>query len=255
MPLLVEPPVSLQVSEGEASENVRVYLVEDQTVLRECLIASLELAPGVVMIGEAPDAERGLEDHRIADADVVVMDVGLPGMNGIEATRRLKEKRSDLRVVILTAHEDDYRNAAISAGADAYLQKSCSREELLNGIRLAVASAPHTQTVILQVVATESMGRVVELVRDLRQEPNFKLLQIDGNFSTRVSMSVALRGALDLPQVLLAMDSIAEVGTLRLPSTKRGDSAITVRLVKGPTDNEALRSADDDGQLSFRGLT
>ncbi len=252
--MVLDPPVAPQASNGEVSESVRVYLVEDQTLLRECLVASLELAPDVVMIGGAADAETALEDHRIGFTDVVVMDIGLPGMNGIEATRRLKERRSDLRVVILTAHENEYLNAAISAGADAYLQKSCSREELLHGIRLAVASAPYTQTVILQVVATESRGRMVELVRDLRQEPSFKLLEIDGNFGTRVSISVALRGELDLPQVLLAMDGVAEVGTLRLPSTKRGDAAITVRLVQGPTDNEALYSADEDGQLSFAGL-
>lgn len=251
--MVLESPVALEASDDEVSEPLRVYLVEDQTVVRECLVDSLELAPDVVMVGEAPDAERALEDHRIADTDVVIMDVGLPGMNGIEATRRLKEKRSDLRVVILTAHENEYLDAAIGAGADAYLQKSCSREELLQGIRVAVASAPYTQNVIVQVVA-ESMGRVVELVRDLRHEPNFKLLQIDGNFSTRVSISVALRGTLDLPQVLLAMDSVAEVGALRLPSTKRGDAALTVRLVKGPTDNEALCSADEDGQLSFEAL-
>ena len=250
--MVLESPVALEASDDEVSEPLRVYLV-DQTVVRECLVDSLELAPDVVMVGEAPDAERALEDHRIADTDVVIMDVGLPGMNGIEATRRLKEKRSDLRVVILTAHENEYLDAAIGAGADAYLQKSCSREELLQGIRMAVASAPYTQNVIVQVVA-ESMGRVVELVRDLRHEPNFKLLQIDGNFSTRVSISVALRGNFDLPQVLLAMDSVAEVGTLRLPSTKLGDAALTVRLVKGPTDNEALFSADEDGQLSFEAL-
>ncbi len=254
MPLLLDPPVALQASDGEVSESVRVYLVEDQTVLRECLVASLALAPDMVIIGEAADAESALEDHRIGFTDVVVMDIGLPGMSGIEATRILKERRSDLRVVILTAHDNDYLNAAIGAGADAYLQKSCSREELLHGIRLAVASAPYTQTVVLQVVATESMGRVVELVRDLRQEPNLKLLEIDGNFSTRVSISVALRGKLDLPQVLLAMDGVAEVGTLRLPSAKRGDAAITVRLVNGPTDSEAFYSADEDGQLSFGGL-
>ena len=253
MPLTLDRPVAQQASDGEVSEPLRVYLVEDQTVIRECLIDSLELAPNVVMIGEAPDAELALEDHRIADTDVVVMDVGLPGMNGIEATRRLKEKRSDLRVVILTAHEDEYLDAAIGAGADAYLQKSCSREELLQGLRAGVASAPHTQNLIVQVVA-ESIGRVVELVRDLRQEPNFKLLRIDGNFSTRVSISVALRGPLDLPQVLLAMNSVAEVGVLRLPSTKLGDAALTVRLVKGPTDSEALCSADEYGQLCFAGL-
>ena len=252
--MVLDPSVAQPASDGEESQRLRVYLVEDQTVLRECLVASLELAPDVIMIGEAPDAERALEDLRIADTDVVLMDVGLPGMSGIEATRRLKERKSGLRVVILTAHENEYLDAAISAGADAYLQKSCSRQELLHGIRVADASPPHPQTVILQVVPPDSMGRVVELVRDLRQEPNFKLLQIDGNFSTRVSISVALRGPLDLPQVVLAMDSVAEVGTLRLPSAEPGDAAITVRLVKGPTDNEALCSADEDGQLSFAGL-
>ncbi len=69
-----------------------------------------------------------------------------------------------------------------------------------------------------------------------------------------MSISVALRGPLDLPQVLLAMDSVAEVGAQRLPSTKHGDAAITVRLVNGPTDNESLRSADEDGQLPLAGL-
>ena len=100
--MLLDPPVALQASDGEVSESVRVYLVEDQTVLRECLVASLALAPDMVIIGEAADAESALEDHRIGFTDVVVMDIGLPGMSGIEATRILKERRSDLRVVILT---------------------------------------------------------------------------------------------------------------------------------------------------------
>ncbi len=248
--MLHDAPVPLQASDGEVSELVRVYLVEDHTIVRECLVAFLEIAPDMVITGEAPDAERALEDPRIADTDVVVIDVGLPGINGVEATRRLKEKNSDLRVVVLTGHDNEHRVAAIMAGADAYLQKSCPREELLHAIRVAAASAPYTQKVILQVEPTTSMGRVVELVRDLLREPNFKLLEIDHNFS-RVSISVALRGSLDLPHVLLRMDSVAEVGTLRLPSTEGGDPAMTVGLVKGPTDNEALRAADENGQLSL----
>ena len=79
MPLLLDPPVALQASDGEVSESVRVYLVDDQTVLRECLVASLALAPDMVIIGEAADAESALEDHRIGFTDVVVMDIGLPG--------------------------------------------------------------------------------------------------------------------------------------------------------------------------------
>ena len=160
MPLLLDAPAALQASDDEVPAPLRVYLVEDQTVLRECLVASLELAPGVVMVGEAADAERALEDHRITDTDVVVMDVGLPGMNGIEATRRLKEKRSDLRVVILTAHENDYLNAAISAGADAIMIHS--REKSPDEIRLFCAEYRKISTRVPLVAVPSSYSSIKE---------------------------------------------------------------------------------------------
>ena len=244
-----------------------VYLVEDQTVLREALGASLEIEPGFHLIGQAPDAEQALEDIRILEADVVLIDIGLPGMNGIEATRRLKENHSYLSIVILTAHGDEYLESALDAGAVGYLQKSCTREELLQGIRVAAAGAPHTETVRLRVEVTGSVERVVDLVRVLRQDPDFKLLQIQGNFNwltgwqhpdhdtlKRVDICVGLRRLVDAARALLAMEGVIEVGTVRLASSGDEEAVVTVRLAGGPNDRQALSSAGENGQLSLESL-
>lgn len=264
---LSDDPLAQQTPDHRTEDRYGVYLVEDQTVLRDALGASLEIEPGFQLIGQAPDAERALEDITILEADVVLMDIGLPGINGIEATRRLKENHSYLSIVILTAHGDEYLESALDAGAVGYLQKSCTREELLQGIRVAAADAPHTAPVSLRVEVTGSVERVVDLVRELRQDPDFKLLQIRGNFSwltgwqhpdhgtpKRVDICVGLRRLVDAAQALLAMEGVIEVGTVRLTSSGDEEAAVTVRLAGGLNDRRALSLAGENGQLSFESL-
>ncbi len=130
---LPDDHLAQQTPNQRTEDRLGVYLVEDHTVLREALGAWLDIEPGFQLIGQAPDGEHALGDITIRDADVVLMDIGLPGMNGIEATRRLKENHSYLSIVILTAHGDEYLESALDAGAVGYLQKSCTREELLQG--------------------------------------------------------------------------------------------------------------------------
>ena len=251
---LPDDHLAQQTPDHPKEDRLGVYLVEDQTVLREALGASLEIEPGFKLIGQAPDGEQALEDVRILEADVALIDIGLPGMNGIEATRRLKENHSSLSIVILTAHGDEYLESALDAGAVGYLKKSCTREELLQGMRVAAASAPQTETVRLRVEVTVSVERVVDLVRELREDSDFKLLQIQGNFSERVDICVGLRGLVDAAQALMAMDGVIEVGTVRLASTGDEEAAVTVSLAGGLNDHQALSSAGENGQLSFESL-
>ena len=112
-----------------------VALVDDQDLVRTGFRMILSVEDDIELVGEASD---GLSATRLVEKlapDVVLMDVQMPTMDGIEATRRIVE-RSDARVVILTTFErDDYLFAALEAGASGFLLKSCSADELVGAIR------------------------------------------------------------------------------------------------------------------------
>ena len=125
----------------QTSSQIRVYHVEDQPTLREVLKALVELEPDIELVGSAGDAEMALHELRDLDVDVVLMDIRLPGIDGIEATRFLHESRPDVAVVMLTSYEDEFVGPALEAGAIGYVIKSCTRKQLMEAIRDACASA------------------------------------------------------------------------------------------------------------------
>ena len=118
-------------------ETIRVYLVEDELLLRESLKASLDLEAEIVVMGEAGEASEALDQIKHLDVDVVLMDIGLPGMSGIEAIRRIKENGPCPAVLALTSYKADYLEQAIEAGGDGYMLKSSNRKQLVAAVRLA----------------------------------------------------------------------------------------------------------------------
>ena len=90
--------------------------------------------PDIQVIGEAANGELAIEFIKKVQPDVVIMDAFMPGMNGLEATRIIKKKWKDIRVVILTLHED-IREEALASGADAFLVKGCPPDKLIDEIR------------------------------------------------------------------------------------------------------------------------
>ena len=127
---------SMRTMQQQATSKMRVYLVEDQALLRETLSAMLKEEPRIEVVGEAEDAMQALQELETLDADAVLMDILLPGIDGIEATRLLKEKRPDLAVV-LASHDGEYFEAAIEAGATGYIMSSCTPEQLVRVALLA----------------------------------------------------------------------------------------------------------------------
>lgn len=121
----------------QATSKIRVYLVEDQTLLRETLGTMLMTDPELEVVGSSADAEHALLELETLAVDAVLMDILLPGMGGIEATRLLKEQHADLAVVVLTSYQGEYFEAAIEAGATGYIMKSCQPEQLVQAVRLA----------------------------------------------------------------------------------------------------------------------
>jgi PAS domain S-box-containing protein len=141
--LMALPPKQDQeadLPEKEApDEGIRVLLVDDHRILREGLARLLKGEPDIEIVGEAED---GLEAVELADAlipDVVVMDINLPKMNGIEATRRLRRKNPSVKVVALSMHsEEDIKTRMREAGAEAYILKGAPAIELVEAIRTCV---------------------------------------------------------------------------------------------------------------------
>jgi len=116
--------------------KIRVVIVDDHLIVRQGLKQILELEPDIAVVGEA---ENGLDCLKVIEGarpDLVFMDLRMPGVSGIEATRLVCEKFPETRVIVLTIYEDDaYVKEAIRAGAKAYVLKKAKREELVRVVR------------------------------------------------------------------------------------------------------------------------
>jgi two-component system, NarL family, response regulator LiaR len=130
-----------------------VFLVEDHAFTRDGLRVAIEREPGLHVIGEARSGEEALEALLTISAEVVVMDIGLPGIDGIEACRRLKQQQPTVRVVMLTAHQlENQVLAALASGADAYCLKSTDPAGLIVAINAAVLGSAYLDPQIAHVV-------------------------------------------------------------------------------------------------------
>ncbi len=119
-----------------ASPAIRICLVDDQRLIRDGLRLLLELEDGLEVVGEAENGAAALEAYRALQPDVLLMDIRMPGMDGVEATRRLLDRWPMARVIILTTFDDDaYIFDALRAGALGYLLKDISGPELGAAVR------------------------------------------------------------------------------------------------------------------------
>ena len=114
-------------------ETIRLLLVDDQRLMRDGLRTLLELEPDLEVIGEAENGEIALKLFPELSPDVVLMDIRMPVMDGVEATRLIKERWPEVRVIVLTIHAS-CRADALTAGADAFLIKGCTVADLLKAI-------------------------------------------------------------------------------------------------------------------------
>ncbi len=119
---------------------IRVLIADDQDLVREGLRMLLEAEPDLAVAGEAGDGGQALAQARLLDPDVILMDVRMPGMNGIEATSRLVQAGSRARILMLTTFNlDEYVYQALKAGASGFLLKDASREQLTGAVRAVAA--------------------------------------------------------------------------------------------------------------------
>jgi NarL family two-component system response regulator LiaR len=136
---------------------IRVLLADDHVLVRQGIREFLEDEDDIEVIAEADDglgAVRLAQEHQ---PDVAVLDIRMPEMTGVEATRRIKARSPDVRILVLTAYDDDpYVFAVLQAGADGYVLKSSSADELVRAVRTVYGGSP--------ALSPEVAGKVIEQV-------------------------------------------------------------------------------------------
>src|SRR5215212_9627930 len=116
-------------------EKIRILIADDHPVFRFGLRALLNAMPDTEVVGEVTSGEDVLALAASVRPDIILMDVNMPGVNGIEATRRLREANLDIRILMVTMLEDDSVFAAMRAGARGYVVKGAEPGEILRAIR------------------------------------------------------------------------------------------------------------------------
>lgn len=126
------------MAQGSESESIRVLLADDHKILRDGLANLLREQPDILLVGEVGDGQAAVDRARELHPDVIVMDITMPKLTGIEATRLITREMPDVRVIGLSMHEhEDMASAMQNAGAVNYLTKDGDVEALIRAIREA----------------------------------------------------------------------------------------------------------------------
>jgi two-component system, NarL family, response regulator LiaR len=135
---------------------IRIVIAEDHAFVQEGTRRLLDMEPDMHVIGVAPDGVEAIEIVERLDPTLVLMDISMPRMDGIEATRRIRAMKPELPILILSAYDDDqYVFALVEAGAAGYLLKDIRREELVDAIR----SVSRGESVLHPTIARKVMQR------------------------------------------------------------------------------------------------
>lgn len=151
--------------DADAPAVVRVVLVDDHAILRQALGAMLTELAGVAVVGEAGSAEEALEVVAEKQPDIVLMDLTMPGMGGIAGTERIRREHPQVRIVVLSMHEDEeHVKRALVAGASGYVLKTAEAPELQTALRAAAQgqvylSEPARERVVMGYVRMASEHR------------------------------------------------------------------------------------------------
>ena len=141
------------------SEQIKVMLVDDHAVVRMGFKMLLESAPDIKVVAEAENGEQGIRAYVEHAPDVVVMDITMPGIGGLEAIERIIAKDSHARLLVLSAHEDSvHPKRVLNAGALGYLTKRSAPEELIKAIRTVAGNKRYLEASVAQQMAIQQLS-------------------------------------------------------------------------------------------------
>jgi two-component system, NarL family, response regulator LiaR len=179
------------------ADAIRVLLVDDHAVVREGLRNFLALQDGLEIVGEASDGAEAIEQAERLEPDVILMDLVMPGLDGIGAMRQLRVRSPGSRVIVLTSFLEDERVLpAIQAGAAGYLLKNVAPAELARAIRAAHAGEaiidPTAAARLVHAIADDVRPRIEEPERLTRRERDVLELIARGQSNKRIALELGI---------------------------------------------------------------
>ena len=142
------------------SRTLRVLLADDHLTVRHGLKLLIDSQPDMTVVSEASDGKAAIQQAKELKPDVIVMDISMPGMNGLVATRELKRIQPDAAIITLTRHGDDaYLQELLRAGVSGYVLKQSPSTELLQAIRAAAAGGQYIDSALTSRVTAGFLGR------------------------------------------------------------------------------------------------
>ena len=134
--------------------SLRVVVIEDDTLIREGFTNLINQSDNLICIANYDNCEEAIKNLTKDGPQIILMDIGLPGISGIEGIRRIKKIRTDIEIIVVTVHDDDFKVFdALCAGASGYLTKNISPENLLNAIdEVSTGGAPVSTNIARMVI-------------------------------------------------------------------------------------------------------
>jgi DNA-binding NarL/FixJ family response regulator len=180
------------------ADKIRLVLADDHAILRAGLAALLALEPDLDVVAEVSTGEEALERTKTVRPDVVVMDLDMPGMGGLEATRQIAALELETRVLVLTSHaETEYLLRVLEAGGSGFVQKTNAEQDLIDAIRIVAGGEvflyPSATKLLLREYRTaEAKGEVSPLEELSEREREVLALTAEGFTSTEVGKKLFL---------------------------------------------------------------
>ena len=156
-----DPSLTEKDLSAPLEEKIRVLLADDHAILRQGIRMLLEAQPDMEVVGEATNGREAVEQARLLRPLVILMDISMPELNGLEATRKIKQELPATQIVILTMHEtDEYLVKILQAGATGYVLKQAVDRELIEAVRIASNGDTYLYPSIARRLVTDYLRRV-----------------------------------------------------------------------------------------------
>ncbi|MFC2038796.1 response regulator transcription factor [Chloroflexota bacterium] len=250
--------------------NIQILVIDDHQVIREGIRRLLSEEIGFELVGQGANSEEALLQVDMLSPDIVLMDIKMPGISGIEITRQIKDKYPSCNIIMLTFY-DEYLSQALEAGASGYLLKDIKREELIEAIKRV-----HTGQVIISdsiqmkvqrmysnemlPKSTDNLGTLVDEIQlvisppvDIRQLMRFtghteeklqsRVMQMVGASKDGTIITFALNNATNLSSILSSFKGIPEIETItEVPSAIGVEKKLIKKTMSIPKINDNSRA-------------
>lgn len=182
-----------QNSGSEAETNRKVFIVEDHPFFREGLVSMLNREPGFIVCGQAGDAETALQQIPEAQPDLVLVDISLPGRNGLELIKELRVTDKEVKILVISMHDKAlYADRVLRAGGNGYIMKDEDPEELAQAMRDVLNGRLYISEEVLGTRVTGNPSKTPTRPLDALTDEELELLELLGKGESESGMAAHL---------------------------------------------------------------